>query len=470
MSFVSPQAPRLVLANDPGFAVQALDATLSLSLLVEYVNTTMNLPYKQTTVYEARKLVREAPGLRTHRDHPQKPEAALADSFALPPAVPLSVDGSPALAPVGENETRTTTGNSMSVTLPCTLVQTEEQLMEHCQIDRSRWYVDAMKVKAYQGYIKNAQKEIEKTQLYSIQATLKRHKGVEEAARIIADMLADAHAHAPVYTPVSYPSFASGEGHLLELALFDAHVGKMCWAPETGSHYDIAAARAAFLGAVDYLVGMASGFKIERILLPLGNDFFNSEGKSRATTNGTPQEDVCRWQQSFTEGRRLVIEAIDRLRCVAPVDVVMVPGNHDAQRVFHLGEVLEAWYRNDECVGIDNAPSPRKYYVYGDCLTMFTHGDEENARDLPNIMATGARALWGAAKFCEIHTGHFHKRKETKFVDIDENSGTRIRVLPSLSGTDAWHHGKGYTSRRGAEALIYHPTRGNVGNFSHNLV
>ena len=55
-----------------------------------------------------------------------------------------------------------------------------------------------------------------------------------------------------------------------------------------------------YLKAIQELHMKAKGLEIERFLLPVGNDGLNSEGMSRATTKGTPQQDNMRWRQSFS--------------------------------------------------------------------------------------------------------------------------------------------------------------------------
>ena len=51
----------------------------------------------------------------------------------------------------------------------------------------------------------------------------------------------------------------------------------------------------------------------------------------------------CRILQSY--GR-----AINYLANTAPVDVIVVQGNHDYERMFYAGEYLRAFFKNDERV------------------------------------------------------------------------------------------------------------------------
>ena len=43
-----------------------------------------------------------------------------------------------------------------------------------------------------------------------------------------------------------------------------------------------------------------------------------------------------------------MVTAIDYLKEIAPVDVVVISGNHDYERMFYAGDVIAGWYRNDK--------------------------------------------------------------------------------------------------------------------------
>lgn len=260
--------------------------------------------------------------------------------------------------------------------------------------------------------------------------------------------------------------------YLLELSLPDLHIGKLSWEDETGENYDTKIAVQRYNESVEKLLDHVNHYKgeIERILLPIGNDLFNIDNKNNLTTAGTPQHVDSRWQQMFYKAKELKIKNINRLQEIAPVDVVMVSGNHDYQTVFYLGSVLEAYYRNTPNVTVNNNPTQRKYYEYGINLVGFTHGNEEKHQDLGLIMATEQPEKWARTKCRQFHLGHFHSRKTTKYLDVQEFQGFTVRVLPSLSGTDAWHNSKGYMSMKSAVAYLYDKTNGLVAEFSHNII
>jgi len=257
---------------------------------------------------------------------------------------------------------------------------------------------------------------------------------------------------------------------MLEINIRDLHLGKLCWRGETGEDYDSKIAAARFHFALDDLLTKASVFGYEQIVICASDDFFNADDVHGNTTSGTYQCTDVRWQKMFRLGRELMCQAIDKLRTYAPVKVIMATGNHDTQRSFFLGEVLSAVYHNCDNVEIDNSPKGRKYHRYGNVLLGFTHGNGLKQHELPLIMAQEAPKDWGETKYREFHVAHFHKSKQIKYVDIDENIGFVIRQMRSLTGTDSWHYEKGYVgSIKGAEAFIWDKESGLVAQFESHI-
>lgn len=194
-------------------------------------------------------------------------------------------------------------------------------------------------------------------------------------------------------------------GMLLEVDFPDLHFGKLTWEEESGENYDIKIAAETVESAVEALMGYAAGHRIERILLPLGNDFFNVDNKDNTTVHGTPQQEDTRWQKTFRTGRRLAVQIIEGLAEAAPVDVLIIPGNHDETRMFYLGDVLDVKYEGSARVRVDNHAMKRKYYVFGRTLLGLTHGYHEKYEKLSFIMATERAEDWARTQHREWHLG-----------------------------------------------------------------
>jgi hypothetical protein len=240
-----------------------------------------------------------------------------------------------------------------------------------------------------------------------------------------------------------------------EISLPDFHFGKI-----TGE--SIEEQKAIFIEAVRTLLNKANGLNIDRFILPIGNDLLNSEGLRMATTKGTPQHDNAEWMITFKVAVKAIIEAVEILKQEAPVDIIMVSGNHDYERCFYLGEVLDAYYSMSNSVTVDNSEDSRKYYTYGVNLIGYTHGDSEKHNELPLIMATEVPMQFAQAEHREWHLGHLHKHT------VDEYRGVSVKILPALCGNDSWHKKMGYSSPRRAQAYIWSKTRGCEGYIQYN--
>jgi hypothetical protein len=234
---------------------------------------------------------------------------------------------------------------------------------------------------------------------------------------------------------------SNNEKILLELSIPDIHLGKKSYKDETDEEYDLEKALKLFKDAVVSLTNSVdnSKYTIDKILFPIGNDFFNADGAGYATFNKTPQHEDANWKETFSAGIELVIQSIEYLKTKAnSVDVLFIPGNHDRSSVFYLSKVISKTYAFDKMVNVDDSAKDYKYYQYGKNMIYFNHGDEIKFMDIPLIMAVEQPQMFAECTHREAHLGHFHKEM------VHDIKGIKLRYLPSLSPTDAWHKMKGF--------------------------
>jgi len=238
---------------------------------------------------------------------------------------------------------------------------------------------------------------------------------------------------------------------LVEISLPDLHIGK--FSPDKQKEE-------AMHCLNTLLSRLPASAKIDRFLLPIGNDLLNSDS-NYTTTKGTPQFDVVEYQESFRKAWQLMVDIVNTLAEIAPVDVVVVPGNHDEARAFYVGEVVSAFFENDPNVTVDNSLHPRKYYRYGATFIGFAHGEKEKPADLTTIMAREDKYNYAYSEYTEWHLGHIHKEM-TLLKVVDDIQSTKIRFLPSICDEDTWHKAMGYNSVRDSHANVYSKTEGFV--------
>lgn len=285
---------------------------------------------------------------------------------------------------------------------------------------------------------------------------------------MLADIAADTKLRSRVRHKI--PSVKSDEEHAQELCIFDAHLNKYAWGEETGSDYDTEIAEQRVRAAVSDLLEMGAPYRPTDTILPIGNDLMNADNQEGTTTGGTPQDRDTRYQRMFRRARGLMSWMITVAAERSNVRVVIVPGNHDTLSAWTLGEVLAAEYANDPRVTFDPSLRKRKYVPYGKNLIGYAHGHNEPHKRLPEIMAAEVPELWAAATCREFHVGHLHKSKVTQPLVVDDYAGCTIRVLRSLSGTDAWHASMGYVGNtKGAESFIWKRSGGMRANLFHSV-
>lgn len=336
-----------------------------------------------------------------------------------------------------------------------------EQLLAAAKVNLDEWEVKDFRVNKWENAAKDEAHpgKMIVTPLFQVRANLGR-PGIERLTSqlreaVVADVKADAARRHAVRSTLLPAARIAGR-HMLEVCLMDLHVGKLAWWQETGEDYDSHIAERSARTAVSELLLQASVYELEKILLPLGNDFFHYDNIGGSTTAGTPQDRDTRLHKMFRKGRGLASWMIHECAKVAPVEVVVVPGNHDEVLSWMLGEVLDAEFSKDERVTVDNSPKLRKYKDYGVNLVGYTHGKDEPHAKLPLIMAQEAPEMWARTKVREWHTGHFHHSKVRESMPVDSRNGVRVRILQSLSGTDAYHYRKGYIGEpHNAEAFVW---------------
>jgi hypothetical protein len=356
-----------------------------------------------------------------------------------------------------EPETSEIVGDTWNLVLPKTRIHTLDQLLEYCEVDQSIWEVERFLVNKWEMGYKNKADKAEVEQLFQVKATLRRKLEVLAVREEIADLKRCAMLEAREPEPIERPVQASG--NMLEVNIPDVHFGKLAWPVETGYEpYDTKIAAVTYLRAVNTLVDRVSGYKFDQIVYVVGNDIFNSDDLESRTTKGTVVTTDGRYHKTFYKVRHTITETIELLRKIAPVKVIMVPGNHDNLSVWHLGDSLECTFAKYPDVEIDNVPKYRKYHRFGNVMLMLTHGDKGKRTDYPLLMATEQPEMFGATKYREAHTGHTHMTK------LDEQHGVRVRVLPALCPPDDWHSENGFVGNlRNAEAYIWNKDEGLIG-------
>jgi hypothetical protein len=389
----------------------------------------------------------------------------------------------PGAEDLGQSDTIEREGDVINISLKNTRIHTLEELVEYAEVDLEEWAVERFTVNSWEmgrkakvvdlewedgratGSVADSGKmRVEK--LFQVKATLVRRVlklAVEDELRAMKEA---AFKQAPLWRPVERKPRGK-TGYLLEISIPDAHLGKLAWGKATGhGDYDLKIAHDLYVQALAALLDRTSSFWPDRVLYVVGNDLLHVDNDRNQTNKGTQLESDSRYHKIFRVAREMITQSVERLRQLSPVDIEVVPGNHDLLAAWHLGDSLEAYFHGAKDVEIFNDPTPRKYYQWGKVMLMLTH-QATNKRlrdDYPLLMATEQPKMFGDTRFREVHLGDLHQ------VRLEEQHGVRTRILPSLTAPDQWHSDKGFVGGiRSAEAFVWHREDGLVGTATFSL-
>lgn len=352
------------------------------------------------------------------------------------------------------------------------LVKNEEELIERSGLDAQVWRVEKMTVKAY-GQAQKGSEEGEPVvvQLWSVAGKFSKREKEIRARQVAERLIERAKSHVPCYETWPAAGQATGTPHLLKICIADHHIGKYVDPALTGETWTIEEALDLHGQVVRHFLAQSAPLNIEKILIFAGNDVTHVDNLKGQTTHGTQVGREGDYGVQFEAAHRAYVDMIDQCLQLAPVDVQVIPGNHDEQTCFSLGHALMCWYHEAKNVDVDYSLAPRKYYRYGVNLFGATHGKDTKHKQLPGLMSHEAKQDWAKCWNYEYDTGHLHHRKSFRPNQHEEIEGVLVRVNPALCPPDLYHVRHGYTrSLRSAVARAYSRERGFAAEYAYNQI
>ena len=275
-----------------------------------------------------------------------------------------------------------------------------------------------------------------------------------------ADIIDSIVGHEPNYPVIIRRPEVNG--HLLVVDVADLHIGKLCDAFETGEDYNNQIAVQRAKEGVQGILDKSVGFNIDKILFVGGNDILHVDTPRNTTTNGTGQDTSAMWYRNFLDAKQLYIELLEMLISFADVHFVFNPSNHDYQSGFFLSDCIETHFRTSKNITFDCSLAHRKYFLYGNSLIGTTHGDGAKQADLGSLMSVEAKKEWATSEHRYMYIHHFHHKISKDYINVT------VEALRSPSGTDSWHHRKGYQhAPKAVEGFLHHPLHGQVARLTN---
>ena len=360
----------------------------------------------------------------------------------------------------GEHVTRKTDGEAVEARSVSRTIRTVEDLLAYIGADLARYEVAASEATKWEGMsVDRATGEPVVTELFRVFVRL-RPKAGPRVEELVEAMITGAAGTIRAKPGRAAPK-AKGLRPWAVLVVADTHFGKYAWAKSTGeADYDLDIAAQLVGDAAGELLELASGYRPGRLTVAGLGDLFHYDNPSGSTTSGTPLERDGRIQKMIQVGTSTLLGVIDSAAEVAPVDALVVNGNHDETLTWAFHRVAVERYSRSKRVAVDGTFTPRKYLTEGGNLLGFVHGHRAKRR-LPQLMAHEAAAAWSRCPYREVHTGHLHHQAAEWSRPIETIDGVLVRVAPALCPADDWHAASGFVgSRRAMELFIYRPDGG----------
>lgn len=272
----------------------------------------------------------------------------------------------------------------------------------------------------------------------------------------------------PVFKPVN-----ENKGNSLAIInLYDAHIDKLVLIDETNPYGSVDENCAKFEDAFDKLLSQTLIYGPEYIIFPVGNDFFNANDARNTTVKGTPQDSNPFWKQSFIKGYETIRKCIDKASQYAKVYVMMIISNHDADKLFYLGQLLKATYEKNKYVLIDDSTKARKYFQYGNTLLGFGHGDKEKnyISTLPATIMIENKHIMPEIDYIHYYAGDIHHLEKYQLKTSHDLKGCTITFLRALSDLSKWEFEQGYVGvPKTAESYIFKKDKGLAANLQVHI-
>ena len=238
----------------------------------------------------------------------------------------------------------------------------------------------------------------------------------------------------------------------------DFHWGKY-GSEMTGDPYNRGIARARLMSTTkEVLSRVIQRGRPDKIIIALGGDSLHFDTYQKKTTQGTPQDADGTPEEIAWTWIELCKDYVSMVAQVAPVELFVIPGNHDRFSAVFLRAAMKGWFSTSNVVTVVETLAPRQYIQYGKSMIGFLHGDIGKVKDWPAIMAGEKPVMWGNTTNRFIFTGHFHTERE-----LPSFGNVTVYRMPSLAGTDLWHFNCGYKSRKALICYIIDANKGVIG-------
>lgn len=279
----------------------------------------------------------------------------------------------------------------------------------------------------------------------------------EKVAEIVNELCEEYMQAIPKYKPVK--KIVPKKGYAKRLAVYpiaDAHIGMLSWKPETGNDYDSKISEKVICETMTKVIDSSEACE-ECLIENLGDWLHVDNQFSKTERSGNKLDVDGRYAKLVQCGIRVLRYCIEYAAMKhKKVTVINCMGNHDDIGSLWLTAALKNIYEKANNIVIQDSPSPRHYFEYGNTIIGCTHGSDAKPENLPIIMASERPGKWGNAKFRYWHVGHIH---HDRLIEIGD---CKVESFRAVCAKDAWTNSRGYMSGRDVKALFFDREHGEV--------
>jgi len=344
-----------------------------------------------------------------------------------------------------------------------------EELASLAKVDLRKWVLSSGKLKTWQGTHRVDIIDEKTGQKLASNKKVQFFASGVGFTRAVSDPLARAIIEFGSQNVRPLPKLKLGRkktkkdgGYAVSWGLWDVHIGMYAWRGETGNDYDVHIAKHRVMNSIDDMVEELSLYPIDRIWMPIGNDYMHYDSVRKMTAQETaPLDSDSRYQKVYETGLNCLAHMINRaLELTDDVRAFYVPGNHDPSSSYGIISALNQRFLNDPRVTFDMDATSRKYASFGGTLLGWEHGKDLKLTNTFSTFSRETRGKWDDATYRELQIGHKHRKDEKWVQGLMSTNELIIRMNPCLCATDAYHYKNGWLGHpiKSVEACRYDRT------------
>lgn len=269
-----------------------------------------------------------------------------------------------------------------------------------------------------------------------------------------------AETHTPA-APLEPEMFArTHDPALLNLhPLPDLHLGVRPDISSGQKSWSLEGAVETYKGVMRKLIVRAPSAR-EGVILGLGDALHFDDDTMMTRRSGHVLPGTANYAECLSAAQGLFVYQTEiALMAYEKVSVRIIRGNHDPDSALAVAHFLKAWFRDSKRVEVDTDSGATWVRQHGKVMLAGTHGHETKIHEMPGIMASDHRRIWGETEWRYAHGGHLHHAAKSN----GEADGVEWETHQAPIPRDAYHQSRRYRSQRSLCVISYHADRGYCG-------